>query len=104
MRARKGTTDVHSAVGESGKGEGGRMRVPLYARPDVSHTGHGGHALSPNHLQQTFKRVVGVSPKTFRDFRRLARLKEHLRRAHSVASASYAAGAGLDPLVVRESL
>jgi methylphosphotriester-DNA--protein-cysteine methyltransferase len=80
------------------------MRVPLYARPDVSHTGHGGHALSPNHLQQTFKRVVGVSPKTFRDFRRLARLKEHLRRAHSVASASYAAGAGLDPLVVRESL
>jgi AraC family transcriptional regulator of adaptative response/methylated-DNA-[protein]-cysteine methyltransferase len=50
--------------------------------------------LSPNHLQQTFKRVVGLSPKTFRDFRRLARLKEYLRRADSVASASYAAGYG----------
>jgi AraC family transcriptional regulator, regulatory protein of adaptative response / methylated-DNA-[protein]-cysteine methyltransferase len=50
--------------------------------------------LSPNHLQKTFKRVVGLSPKTFRDFRRLARLKEHLRRADSVASAGYAAGYG----------
>jgi methylphosphotriester-DNA--protein-cysteine methyltransferase len=50
--------------------------------------------LSPNHLQRTFRRTVGLSPKTFRDFLRLARLKEYLRRAESVASASYAAGYG----------
>jgi AraC family transcriptional regulator, regulatory protein of adaptative response / methylated-DNA-[protein]-cysteine methyltransferase len=50
--------------------------------------------LSPNHLQQTFTRLVGLSPKTFRDFRRLARLKTYLRGTQSVAGASYAAGYG----------
>jgi AraC family transcriptional regulator of adaptative response/methylated-DNA-[protein]-cysteine methyltransferase len=50
--------------------------------------------LSPNHLQQTFARIVGLSPKTYCDFRRLARLKEYLQRGESVASASYAAGYG----------
>jgi len=50
--------------------------------------------LSPNHLQQIFTRIVGLSPKTFRDYRRLARLKEYLQRGESVASASYAAGYG----------
>jgi methylphosphotriester-DNA--protein-cysteine methyltransferase len=50
--------------------------------------------LSPNHLQRIFTRIVGLSPKTFRDYRRLARLKEYLRRGESVGSASYAAGYG----------
>lgn len=50
--------------------------------------------LSPNHLHQIFTRIVGLSPKAFRDYRRLARLKEYLRRGESVTSASYAAGYG----------
>jgi AraC family transcriptional regulator of adaptative response/methylated-DNA-[protein]-cysteine methyltransferase len=50
--------------------------------------------LSPNHLQQTFTRIIGLSPKAFCDYRRIARLKEHLRRGVSVATASYAAGYG----------
>jgi AraC family transcriptional regulator, regulatory protein of adaptative response / methylated-DNA-[protein]-cysteine methyltransferase len=50
--------------------------------------------LSPNHLQGTFTRIVGLSPKAFCDYRRLARLKEYLQRGESVASASYAAGYG----------
>jgi AraC family transcriptional regulator, regulatory protein of adaptative response / methylated-DNA-[protein]-cysteine methyltransferase len=50
--------------------------------------------LSPNHLQHMFTRIVGLSPKTFCDYRRLAHLKEYLQRGESVANASYAAGYG----------
>jgi AraC family transcriptional regulator of adaptative response/methylated-DNA-[protein]-cysteine methyltransferase len=50
--------------------------------------------LSPNHLQQTFQRVVGLSPKVYADARRLARFKERLRRGESISGACYAAGYG----------
>jgi len=50
--------------------------------------------LSQNHLQETFTRIVGLSPKTFCSYRRLARLKEHLRNGESVANAAYASGYG----------
>jgi AraC family transcriptional regulator of adaptative response/methylated-DNA-[protein]-cysteine methyltransferase len=50
--------------------------------------------LSPNHLQQTFKRIVGLSPKAFCDARRLTHFKESLRRGESVTSACYAVGFG----------
>src|ERR1700678_2641524 len=50
--------------------------------------------LGPNHLQRVFSRVVGFSPKTFVDFRRLGRLKELLRSGMSVSDASYTAGYG----------
>jgi AraC family transcriptional regulator of adaptative response/methylated-DNA-[protein]-cysteine methyltransferase len=50
--------------------------------------------LSPNHLQQAFKRLVGVSPKAFCDARRLTHLKRHLKVGKSVTGASYAAGYG----------
>jgi len=50
--------------------------------------------LSPNHLQQTFKRIVGLSPKAFCDARRLAHFKLRLRRGESVTSACYAVGFG----------
>lgn len=50
--------------------------------------------LSPNHLQQTFKRIVGLSPKAFYDARRLAHFKIHLRSGETVTSACYAVGFG----------
>jgi AraC family transcriptional regulator of adaptative response/methylated-DNA-[protein]-cysteine methyltransferase len=50
--------------------------------------------LSPNHLQQTFNRIVGLSPKAFCDARRLAHLKGHLKRGESVVRSIYAAGYG----------
>lgn len=50
--------------------------------------------LSPNHLQQTFARIVGLSPKAFCDARRLVHLKRHLKLGISVISATYAAGYG----------
>jgi AraC family transcriptional regulator, regulatory protein of adaptative response / methylated-DNA-[protein]-cysteine methyltransferase len=50
--------------------------------------------LSPNHLQQTFKRIVGISPKAFCDARRLARFKKRLRLGESIIGASYGVGYG----------
>jgi AraC family transcriptional regulator, regulatory protein of adaptative response / methylated-DNA-[protein]-cysteine methyltransferase len=50
--------------------------------------------LSPNHLHQTFRRIVGLSPKGFCDARRLARFKERLRAGDSITDACYGAGYG----------
>jgi len=50
--------------------------------------------VSPNHLQQTFKRFVGISPKVFSDAQRLFRFKQFLRQGQSISRAGYAAGYG----------
>jgi AraC family transcriptional regulator of adaptative response/methylated-DNA-[protein]-cysteine methyltransferase len=50
--------------------------------------------LSPHHLQETFKRIVGLSPKAFCDARRIARFKQYLRAGQSVSSACYEVGYG----------
>jgi len=46
----------------------------------------------PNHLQETFKRIVGVSPKAFCDAKRLRRFKQLLRNGETITAATYAAG------------
>jgi len=50
--------------------------------------------LSPHHLQETFKGIVGVSPKAFCDARRIARFKQYLRAGQSISSACYEVGYG----------
>jgi AraC family transcriptional regulator of adaptative response/methylated-DNA-[protein]-cysteine methyltransferase len=50
--------------------------------------------LSPNHLQRVFSRIVGLSPKTFGNCRRLVRLKSFLRSGARVSTAAYDAGYG----------
>ncbi len=50
--------------------------------------------LSPHHLQRTFKRVMGISPRQYADARRLGRLKAGLRRGEPVTGALYEAGYG----------
>ena len=50
--------------------------------------------LSPNHLQQTFKRIVGVSPKAFYNAQRLMRFKQLVREGESISSTCYASGYG----------
>ena len=50
--------------------------------------------LSPFHLQRTFKKLVGVTPKRYADAQRADRLKALLRDGTSVASASFEAGYG----------
>jgi AraC family transcriptional regulator, regulatory protein of adaptative response / methylated-DNA-[protein]-cysteine methyltransferase len=48
--------------------------------------------VSPAHLQRTFSRVVGLSPKQYQEQRRLGALKSALREGRTVSSATYEAG------------
>ncbi len=50
--------------------------------------------LSPFHLQRTFKKLVGVTPKRYADAQRADRLKALLKDGTSVASATFEAGYG----------
>jgi AraC family transcriptional regulator of adaptative response/methylated-DNA-[protein]-cysteine methyltransferase len=49
---------------------------------------------SPHHLQRTFKKTLGVSPREYADTCRLNRLKTRLRDGESVTAAMYEAGYG----------
>jgi AraC family transcriptional regulator of adaptative response/methylated-DNA-[protein]-cysteine methyltransferase len=51
-------------------------------------------AMSPHHLQRTFKKSLGVSPREYADTCRLNRLKTRLRDGESVTAAMYEAGYG----------
>lgn len=50
--------------------------------------------LSPFHVQRTFKRVLGLSPRAYADARRLGRLKQKLKRGDDIAGALYESGYG----------
>jgi AraC family transcriptional regulator of adaptative response/methylated-DNA-[protein]-cysteine methyltransferase len=50
--------------------------------------------LSPHHLRETFKQIVGLSPKEFCDARRIARFKQYLRAGQSISNACYEVGYG----------
>jgi AraC family transcriptional regulator of adaptative response/methylated-DNA-[protein]-cysteine methyltransferase len=50
--------------------------------------------LSPYHLQRTFKRFVGVTPKAYANARRLQRMKSRLKEGDTVSRATYEAGYG----------
>lgn len=51
-------------------------------------------SMSPHHLQRTFKRLVGVSPREYADALRLSALKGRLRAGDTVSDAIYAVGYG----------
>lgn len=48
--------------------------------------------VSPAHLQRTFTRVVGLSPRQYQEQRRVGALKSALRDGRTVSSATYEAG------------
>jgi AraC family transcriptional regulator, regulatory protein of adaptative response / methylated-DNA-[protein]-cysteine methyltransferase len=50
--------------------------------------------LSASHLQRSFKRVVGVSPKEYQDGLRVTQLKARLRAGDTVSRATFEAGFG----------
>ncbi|MEO5955094.1 MAG: bifunctional DNA-binding transcriptional regulator/O6-methylguanine-DNA methyltransferase Ada [Nitrospiraceae bacterium] len=50
--------------------------------------------MSPFHLQRTFTQLVGLSPKAYRDTRRMVRFASALKRGATVTSAIYEAGFG----------
>ena len=49
---------------------------------------------SPTHLQRTFRRVMGISPRAYAEAVRLRRLKTQLRQGDNVTTALYEAGYG----------
>jgi AraC family transcriptional regulator of adaptative response/methylated-DNA-[protein]-cysteine methyltransferase len=58
---------------------------------------------SPFHLQRTFKRETGLSPREYRDARRHARLRAQLKEGETVTSATYEAGYGSTSRVYEKS-
>lgn len=50
--------------------------------------------VGPHHLQRTFKRLVGLSPREFAEARRLERLKAQLKDGRAVTEAGFEAGYG----------
>lgn len=55
------------------------------------------------HLQRSFKRVLGVSPKAYQDARRVEQLKSRLRAGDTVSRATYEAGFGSSSRVYERS-
>jgi AraC family transcriptional regulator of adaptative response/methylated-DNA-[protein]-cysteine methyltransferase len=49
---------------------------------------------SPYHLQRTFKRLMGISPREYQEARRMERLKKELKKDRNVTHALYEAGFG----------
>jgi len=50
--------------------------------------------IGPHHLQRTFQRIMGITPRQYADARRLGLLKKRLREGKDVTTALYAAGYG----------
>jgi AraC family transcriptional regulator of adaptative response/methylated-DNA-[protein]-cysteine methyltransferase len=59
--------------------------------------------VSPFHLQRTFKRLIGVSPREYQDALRLTRFKSRLRAGDTVSRATYEAGFGSSSRVYERS-
>jgi len=53
-----------------------------------------GSGLSPQHLQRTFRKAMGITPRQYADAIRVARLKSHLRKGKDVTTALYETGYG----------
>ena len=60
-------------------------------------------AVSPFHLQRTFKRLFGVSPREYQDGLRVSRFKSRLRAGDTVSRATYEAGFGSSSRVYERS-
>jgi AraC family transcriptional regulator of adaptative response/methylated-DNA-[protein]-cysteine methyltransferase len=50
--------------------------------------------VGPHHLQRTFKRLMGITPRQYAEARRLGVLKAHLKGGRAVTEATYEAGYG----------
>ena len=59
--------------------------------------------LSPSHLQRSFKKIIGVSPKQYQDAQRVDRFKSRLRAGDTVSRATYEAGFGSSSRVYEKS-
>jgi AraC family transcriptional regulator, regulatory protein of adaptative response / methylated-DNA-[protein]-cysteine methyltransferase len=72
-----------------------RARVHIEQHPDETLTLAAlatATGVSPFHLQRTFKRLIGVSPREYQSTLRVKRLKSRLRAGDTVSRATYEAG------------
>src|SRR6202521_5012918 len=53
-----------------------------------------GAGMSAHHLQRTFRRAMGITPRQYADAIRVVRLKSHLRKGTDVTTALYETGYG----------
>lgn len=87
----------HSASGTIGDRSVAEARAFLDRHPDESVSLERlarAVGWSPSHLQRTFTKVVGVSPKGYQDARRHEQLKARLKKGETVTQATYGAGYG----------
>jgi AraC family transcriptional regulator of adaptative response/methylated-DNA-[protein]-cysteine methyltransferase len=83
-----GTTDTHLALAERVRDYIDRhVDEPLPLARLAREAG-----VSAAHLQRTFTRIVGLSPKQYQEQRRVGALKSALRDGRTVSSATYEAG------------
>jgi AraC family transcriptional regulator of adaptative response/methylated-DNA-[protein]-cysteine methyltransferase len=59
--------------------------------------------VSPNHLQRTFKKSMGITPRQYADALRVARFKSDLRKGADVTTALYEAGYGSSSRIYERS-
>jgi len=59
--------------------------------------------MSPYHLQRTFKRMMGLSPKAYASARRMELMKVRLRKGDTVSRATYDAGYGSESRVYEQA-
>ena len=97
-RPRDAQTEADAAV------ERARAYLDRNAERGVSLTELAEHVkLSAWHLQRSFKRVLGVSPKEYQNARRVSRFKSRLRAGDTVSRATYEAGFGSSSRVYERS-
>ncbi|MEM8534738.1 MAG: bifunctional transcriptional activator/DNA repair enzyme AdaA, partial [Chloroflexota bacterium] len=60
--------------------------------------------ISPFHLQRTFKRVMGITPRQYADACRVDRFKDQLRKGSAVTHALYDAGYGSSSRVYEQAV
>lgn len=90
---RKVCKQIEESVGQS---------AGLPGLPDLRRLA-GVAGLSPAHLQRTFRRAMGISPRQFADAVRVARLKSGLRKEIDVTTALYQAGYGSSSRLYEQS-
>lgn len=69
------------------------LEAPHASAPTLAALGQQ-FGLSPHHVQRTFKRVLGITPRQYSEACRLEAFKAQLRAGEDVTSALYAAGYG----------
>ena len=67
----------------------GHADEPITLRQLAAHVG-----LSPFHLQRTFTKRVGLSPKAYQNTKRMERFTAFLKRGETITTATYEAGFG----------